>query len=205
MTSHSFLTELSDRPVLIIPGLNNSDDTHWQSHWERALPNARRVEQHDWETPTLAEWTAGLAEAVRRNPGAVLVAHSLGCALVAHFARISGGRGVAGALLVAPADVSRRRPVGELLAGFAPVPRDRLPFPSTVVASRNDPYVAFERAQFFAQSWGSRLVDLGLAGHINVASGHGPWLEGREHLAQLLRAAAHEPREPQRVALTAAL
>lgn len=173
-------------PILIVPGLNNSPDNHWQSYWERALPAAERVEQFDWERPTLGDWTAGLAEAVRRRPGAVLVAHSLGCALVAHYAQISGGRGVAGALLVAPADVSRERPAGPLLKGFAPIPREPLPFPSTVVASRNDPYVSFERAAFFAQCWGSVLVDVGLSGHINVASGHGPWHEGRLHLDDLI-------------------
>lgn len=172
-------------PILIVPGLNGSCPRHWQSHWQRNLSRAQRVEQVDWDQPTLGEWTASLVEAVRQNPGALLVAHSLGCALVAHMAAITGGRGVGGALLVAPADVDRATSAGTALAGFAPMPRQRLPFPSVVVASRNDPFVAIERAAMFAHGWGAVFKDLGEVGHINVASGHGPWTEGLAHLGAL--------------------
>ncbi len=173
-------------PILIVPGLYNSGAGHWQSHWQRDLPNAWRVEQFDWEHPTLGDWVAGLVEAVRRHPGAVLVGHSLGCALIAHLAQLRGGRDIGGALLVAPADVERDRPAGPLLQGFAPMPRARLPFPSLVVASRNDPYVEIARAKAFAESWGSDLVDLGQAGHINIEAGYGPWPHGRQLLASLI-------------------
>ena len=179
-------------PVLIVPGLFNSAPGHWQSHWEQALPQAERVDQENWEQPTLGEWTATLAEAVRRRPGAVLVAHSLGCALVAHLSRISDGRGIGGAFLVAPAEVNREGPVGRLLHGFSPMPRQRLPFPSTVVASRTDPHVNVDQARAFAQGWGSTFVDVGEAGHLNVASGHGPWPEGRALLEELIERAAAE-------------
>lgn len=175
----------SGRPILIVPGLFNSEPEHWQSHWERTLPGVERVDQADWERPTLGDWTASLAEAVRQRPGAILVAHSLGCALVAHYANISGGRHIGGALLVAPADVYKRTRAGRLLSGFSPLPQSALPFPSTVVASRNDPYVAFERAARFALKWEARFVDLGLAGHINVASGHTAWPEGLSLLRDL--------------------
>jgi predicted alpha/beta hydrolase family esterase len=167
-------------PVLIIPGLYNSGPDHWQTHLERTTPGAERVEQFDWEQPTLGDWTASLVEAVRRRPGAILVGHSLGCALIAHLVQLRGGRGIGGALLVAPADVNREGPVGRLLTGFSPIPRLRFPFPSTVVASRNDPYVAIERAEAFARGWGSRFVDLGRAGHINVDAGYGPWPRARK-------------------------
>jgi predicted alpha/beta hydrolase family esterase len=177
-------------PVLIVPGLNNSGPTHWQSCWERTLPEAERVEQADWDRPALAEWTANLVEAVRRRSGAILVAHSLGCALVAHLAALRGRRGIAGALLVAPADVNRNGPAGRLLEGFGPMPRGPLPFPTTVVASRDDPYVRFDLAAAFARSWGARLVDLGFAGHINVDSGFGPWPEGLTLLQELKDRAA---------------
>ena len=173
-------------PVLIVPGLFNSGPAHWQSHWQRTLPHAERVDQSDWERPTLGEWTAALAEAVRQRPGAILVGHSLGCAAIAHLAQVNGGRGIGGALMVAPAEVNAKGAAGRLLEGFSPMPRLRLPFPSTVVASRNDPYVAFDRAEAFARSWGSNVVDLGLAGHINVDSGHGPWSEGLALLDELV-------------------
>ncbi len=173
-------------PILIVPGLYNSGPDHWQSHWEQLIPQAERVDQSDWERPTLGEWTASLAEAVRRRPGAVLVAHSLGCALVAHLAQINGGRGVAGAMLVAPAEVNRNGAAGRLLEGFSPMPRQRLAFPSLVAASRNDPFVGLDRAELFARSWGSSFVDLGRAGHVNVESGHGPWPAGRGLLDALI-------------------
>ena len=182
-------------PILIVPGLFDSGPDHWQSHWERTLPGAARVVQENWEDPTLGEWTASLAESVRRHPGAVLVAHSLGCALVAHLARISGGRGIGGALLVSPAEVNRTGPVGRLLRGFSPMPRQPLAFPSAVVVSRNDPHVSFDQAAAFAQAWGSRLIDAGEAGHINVQSGHGPWPEGRVFLDQLIQRVLEE-RQP---------
>ncbi len=183
-------------PILIVPGIHNSGPEHWQSRWEAELAGAYRVEQDNWETPTLGEWTASLAEAVRRNPGAVLVAHSLGCALVAHLSRISGGRRIGGALLVAPAEVNRNGPVGQLLHGFSPMPRQRLPFPTTVAASRNDPFVSLDQAAAFAQGWGSRFVDLGEAGHINVDSGHGAWPEGRRLLTELIDRVMDEAASP---------
>ncbi len=184
-------------PILIVPGLFNSGRGHWQSHWEQALEGATRVEQSDWVRPTLGEWTASLAEAVRRNPGAVLVGHSLGCALIGHLAQINGGRGIAGALLVAPAEVNTNGAAGRLLEGFSPMPQLRLPFPSTVAASQDDPYVEIERAEAFARSWGSRFVDLGRAGHVNGDSGHGPWPEGRLLLDELVERIASEARGRQ--------
>lgn len=173
-------------PILIVPGLNNSGPAHWQTYWELALPNAERVEQTDWDRPTLGEWMESLVDAVRRRPGAVIVAHSLGCALVAHLASLRGARGVAGALLVAPADVDGDGPAGRLLQGFGPMPLQPLPFPSMLVASRNDPYMGFAQAEQLAASWGAALADAGHAGHINVDSGHGPWPEGRRLLAEVL-------------------
>lgn len=187
-------------PILIVPGLYNSEPDHWQSHWQRAILGAERVDQTDWERPALGDWTISLAEAVRQRPGAILVAHSLGCALVAHLTQVTGGRGIGGALMVAPADVNREGPAGRLLTGFSPIPRLRLPFPTLVVASRDDPYVEIERAEAFARGWGSKFVDLGRAGHINVASGHGQWVKGRALLADLIRdvEAARAPSEHER-------
>lgn len=174
------------RTTLVVPGLHGSGPDHWQTHWEQEIDGALRVEQSNWLRPDLADWTATLATAVRRHPGAVLVAHSLGCALVAHLARTDSARNVGAALLVAPADVNRDGPDAERLRGFAPLPLDLLPFPSTTVISRNDPFVTYDQAKVFAQAWGSNLVDLGLAGHINTQAGFGPWPEGRTHLRALI-------------------
>lgn len=191
------MTPETPKPVLVVPGLYNSGADHWQTHLERTTPGAERVEQFDWERPTLGDWTASLVEAVRRRPGAILVGHSLGCALIAHLVQIRGGRGIGGALLVAPADVNKDGPAAHLLTGFSPIPRLKFPFPSTVVASRNDPYVEFERAEAFARGWGSAFVDLGPAGHINVEAGYGAWPLGRRLLDALtLKARPSGPQVP---------
>lgn len=174
------------RPLLIVPGLRNSGPGHWQHHWLHDLPNAKLVDQADWDAPTLGDWVGSLVQSIRDNPGAILIGHSLGCALIAHVARLRGNKGIAGALLVAPADVNRQGPAGALLDGFSPIPLLRLPFASTVVASQTDPYVTLRRAERFADSWGSDFVNLGDAGHINIAAGYGAWTEGLIHLAALV-------------------
>ncbi|MFA5121104.1 RBBP9/YdeN family alpha/beta hydrolase [Zavarzinia sp.] len=176
---------LDSPPYLIVPGLGNSGPGHWQSHWQAELPRARRLEQAEWERPRLADWLPRAIAAIEAVPGAVLVAHSLGCVLTAHVAAARPDLDIAGALLVAPADVEQRGRAPDFLADFAPVPRDALPFPAIVVASRNDPYMDFGRACDWAGRWGARVVDAGPAGHINVASGHGAWAAGRALLAEL--------------------
>ena len=175
----------SGPPVLMLPGYGDSGPEHWQSRWEAADASLRRVVQRDWLAPTLAEWRETLDRAVTacdRPP--ILVAHSLGCALVAHWAR-QADRPVAGALLVAPADTDMVALVLEAVASFAPVPLEPLPFPSIVVASSDDPYVTLERAQIFARVWGSRFVVIEAAGHINADSGYGDWLQGYRLLDEL--------------------
>jgi uncharacterized protein len=171
--------------TLILPGLHNSDPEHWQSRWEARDKTMERVIQDDWETPHCAEWVARLDQALERTgPETSLVAHSAGCALVAHWA-VGYQRGrVRGALLVAPSDPEAEKfPSGPI--GFAPMPLVRLPFPSVVVASSNDPFVTVVRAQAFAKAWGSEFVMIGEAGHINSASSLGDWPEGFSLLRSL--------------------
>ncbi len=169
-------------PVLLLPGLLDSGPEHWQTLWLVGRPGFRRVEQRDWITPHCADWVATLDRAVEEaGDGALLVAHSAGCALVNHWAK-THRRKVRGAMLVAPADVSSY-PVGP--TGFSPMPLQPLPFASTVVASSDDPTVSLERSHFFAGAWGSRFVDIGPAGHINSASGLGDWPTGLELLEEL--------------------
>jgi uncharacterized protein len=172
--------------VLILPGLWNSGPEHWQSHWERKHPDWTRIAHRDWIAPHCAEWVAELDAAIaacERAP--VLVAHSLSCALVAHWARSNSVLRVAGALLVAPSDAEAPSYPKEP-QGFAPMPLQRLPFPSIVVASANDQYVRPERARAFALAWGSRLVEIGNAGHINADSGYGEWHDGERMLIDFI-------------------
>ncbi|HEU4381966.1 MAG TPA: alpha/beta hydrolase [Anaeromyxobacteraceae bacterium] len=171
-------------PVLILPGLYDSGPEHWQTRWMAGRPGFRRVEQDDWVSPRCQDWVARLEAAVREaGPEALLVAHSAACALVAHWAAQSR-RPVRGALLVAPSDAEAPSfPSGP--TGFAPMPLLELPFPSVVVASGDDPYVALDRARSFAERWGSRFVSIGDAGHINSAAGLGDWPEGLRLLQDL--------------------
>jgi predicted alpha/beta hydrolase family esterase len=177
----------SDVDILMVPGWSNSGHDHWQSRWQRNLKTARRIEQDDWLKPRRDAWVGRiLADAAGTSRPVVLVAHSLGVAAVAHAgSRMPKGL-VAGAFLVAPADVDNAAswPVteGEVFdvaeSGFAPLPLEALPFPSVLIASSNDPYCALERARELAGSWGSAFIEAGNLGHINAASGHGPWPEG---------------------------
>ena len=171
--------------TLVIPGLHNSDPDHWQSRWEAGDETMERVIQDDWETPHCADWVARLGQALWcAGSDTLLVAHSAGCVLVAHWA-VGCQRGqIRGALLVAPSDPEAPSfPSGA--TGFGPIPLVRLPFPSTVVASSNDPFVTVARAKTFASAWGSKFVMIGEAGHINTASGIGDWPEGLALLRNL--------------------
>jgi hypothetical protein len=129
------------------------------------------------------------AAVVRAGPNVLLVGHSLGCALVAHWVQGHPDRKVRGALLVAPSDPEQPG-FSPQITGFAPMPRLRLPFRSIVLASTNDEYVTIDRAAGFARAWGSRFVNLGALGHINSASNLGPWPQGRAFLDILLNDSA---------------
>jgi uncharacterized protein len=171
-------------PVLILPGIGGSGPAHWQSRWEVLEPAYRRVEMPDWDRPELEAWLATLDAAVQAAPAApVIVAHSLGCLAVAHWAA-RGGRARA-ALLVAVPDPSGPLYPDEA-ASFAAVPTAPLGFPSHVVASRDDAYGSFEFAKVIAHAWGSAFTDAGAIGHINADSALGDWPFGRQLLAGLL-------------------
>ena len=175
--------------VLILPGWLGSGPGHWQMRWAQAH-GYTVVEQNDWLRPRRGDWLARLDEVVVDTPGTgadmVLAAHSLGCIQVAAWAAVSRHTGrIRGALLVAPGDVERPD-LREQIPGWAPIARQRLPFASLLVASRNDPYCHFEQAQALAQAWGASLVDGGALGHINADSGLGDWPEGHAHLQSLM-------------------
>ena len=186
--NHEVMTPAPSIRVLLLPGWQNSDALHWQSQWE-ALYGYERLQQHDWQRPLRGDWSARLQETVVDSAEpVVLVAHSLGCVLTAWWAAHSplARTRVLGALLVAPAD-TEAEPVAAQLPGWQPVAQARLPFPSIVVASQDDPYCRWDRSQHFAQAWGAELVDLGPAGHINTASGLGRWDAGHALLRRLIK------------------
>lgn len=164
--------------VLLLPGWLNSDASHWQSRWE-SLHGHHRVEQDDWLWPRRGDWMARLDEVLLDSPrGVRLVAHSLGCQLVAAWAAHSRLTDrVGAALLVAPPD-TERDDMPPNLFNWRPIVRERLPFASLVVASTDDPYCALERAERMAAGWGAEIVEIGARGHVNGDSGLGDWPEG---------------------------
>ncbi len=168
----------------MLPGYDDSGPGHWQTLWERAHPEYRRVQQRSWTEPVRDEWVAALDDAiVAADQAVVLVGHSLGALTIVHHAR-SHARAVRGALLVALPNVEDPA-FPPIAKSFRPIPREPLRFPSIVVGSADDWYMEPDTARALATAWGSRFVLLDKGGHINTDSGFGPWPEGERLLAEL--------------------
>jgi predicted alpha/beta hydrolase family esterase len=181
--------------VLIVPGLRDSVPTHWQTLLEKRL---RDGGQPVLSVPPLGREDLDCGRKVRAieavtqsvDGPVVIVAHSGGCIMVAHWAQQTR-RAVHGALLATPPDFEAPMPEGyptlDALrsGGWLPVPRQRLPFPSIVAASRDDPLADFDRVAVLARDWGGRLVDLGFVGHLNPASGYGQWPKAERFIDEL--------------------
>ncbi|MGY5780555.1 RBBP9/YdeN family alpha/beta hydrolase [Rhizobium sp. LEGMi135b] len=164
--------------IITLPGLDGSGEDHWQTLWERDDPTMRRFQPSGWNRPILADWIAALEREISRSrTPPILIAHSLACQLIAHWAP-STTSAILGAFMVAAPD-----PTGEVYlaeaGNFANPPLKRLPFPSLLVASTDDPFGSFDHANRSAEIWGSAFVDVGSRGHINAASGLGDWPEGK--------------------------
>lgn len=178
--------------ILLVPGIYNSGPSHWQTLWEQGDETFVRVKFDDWAHPQCSNWVASLESTVRElGPSTVIVAHSLGCLAVAHWAAQQSHAPIHAALLVCVPD-----PLGPNFpsdaAGFSHLPATAFNFPSTVVVSEDDPYSNLEHAQRYAQAWRSRVVNVGAKGHVNADSGLGEWTEGRALLQALLPPLARE-------------
>jgi len=170
--------------ILTLPGIGGSGPQHWQSLWEKEYAFTR-IEQQEWETPFRDEWVANIQKVVSKHDPkkVILVGHSAVCSAIAKWA-VRYKTKIKAALLVAPADPEAKTfPEGAI--GFAPMPLHKLPFPSIVVASTNDFFATIERTKQFAEAWSSEFINIGDAGHINVASGYGQWDEGLQILRRL--------------------
>ena len=179
-TSH-LMNYLQDFRVLIVPGLYNSGPEHWQTRWQRLHPNFERVEQDNWDVPDLDVWSERLASVLRKSSQpTVIVAHSFGCLTTVHRVGADADN-IAGALLVAPADPQK--------FGVVERVRDvRLPMPSILIGSTNDPWMSGGWAVYWADRWGSEFFNAGPLGHINAESGLGDWRFGLFCLQQLVLA-----------------
>jgi predicted alpha/beta hydrolase family esterase len=167
---------------LIVPGLGNSGPEHWQSYFQNAADHFYRIEQVEWDAPNCEDWIKTMDEKVLEFDlsTVVLIAHSLGCATIVHWAE-RYQRKIKGALLVAPSDPEASKYTFPA-TGYTPIPLERINFKTIVVASTDDIWVNIDRANYFAACWGSEFINLGNAGHINVASGYTNWEEGLQLL-----------------------
>ncbi|BDB27440.1 hypothetical protein Tamer19_12630 [Cupriavidus sp. TA19] len=183
-----------DTTVLLVPGLRDHVAEHWQTLLQAQLPNARSVPPLEHDKLSRDARVAALDAALADIDGpVVLVAHSAGVMITVHWAA-RHHRKIRGALLATPADLESPMPAGypdiATLAehGWLPIPKDPLPFPTILAASRNDPLASYPRAAQMASDWGSTLVDLGEVGHLNPAAGYGPWPRATALIDDLLRA-----------------
>ncbi|CAE6700497.1 RBBP9/YdeN family alpha/beta hydrolase [Paraburkholderia haematera] len=172
-------------PVFVVPGIGNSGPLHWQTLWEAAHPDWRRLVVEGWDQVTCDDWVSAIEQQVAESGAdTLIVAHSLGCLAVAHWAARHSPR-IRGALLVAVPDPSASAFPLAVATGFTPLPSERLPFPTVVVSSSNDPYGGTDYARRCANAWGSTLIEVGEKGHLNAGSDLGDWPEGLRLLQSL--------------------
>lgn len=185
-----------DLRILLVPGAGGSGAKHWDHRWESKEGRVERVVQLDWDGGTRLDWTGALDAAIHSSSTpAILVAHSLGNILVAHWAAEHSGP-VAGALLVAPADIEADWvPLSSVYKSFLPIPLKPLPFPTTLIASSDDVYLSVGRAREIAAAWGSDLRLVGPLGHIGSDSDLGDWEEGWSLLEELIKRIDRETKQ----------
>ncbi len=169
-----------------LPGLGGSDNEHWQSRFEKVLPNCKRIEQKNWDKPNCEEWVKTINDALKGYDlsKVVLISHSLGGIALSHWVNTYHKK-VKGAFIVAPPHVEGVSPEYELNT-FLPVPLKPFLFPTTLVASTNDQWSGIEDSKQLAEHWGSKFINIGDAGHINSDSGFGAWEEGQDILGNLI-------------------
>lgn len=175
-------------PLLVVPGLNNSDDNHWQSRWSNKFQGSKRIELEDWHVADLDKWLAAIDRSIREQSAPViLVAHSFGALASACYAAKKPHH-VAGLFLVAPADpqkflIEERLPATGLTA------------PATLIGSSNDPWLKASKARALAETWQAHYLEMQDKGHINSASKLGDWQEGLDELEKLVGRAIGAGRE----------
>jgi uncharacterized protein len=177
-------TTLRKTTKIYLAGINNSEPNHWQSLWFKGDQNAYWIDHAQWDQPDRIRWVEELQKALENVSGPkIIIAHSLGCLLCAHWITEHKPSGLLGAFLVAPpAPASPRFPASA--TGFQNPFLTRISCPNVVIASQNDPYSSFNYSQALALHWGSRFVDAGVLGHINLRSGLDDWSQGRAWLSE---------------------
>lgn len=176
--------------TLIVHGLDGSPAPHWQDWWAATDPTALSVDLPSPGAPVPEAWEAELAGMILRHPDSIVVGHSLGAILIARLLAKWPQLRIGAALLVAPAETMGNDRIGH----FGPIPERPFDVAALVVASSTDPWMSLPRAQGLARAWGTELINLGAAGHINAAAGYGPWPQGKLLRDQLVTRIAPAPR-----------
>jgi predicted alpha/beta hydrolase family esterase len=182
---------MSRSTVLLIPGLRGTEPEHWQTRWEEERTDCRRIDQGEGD-PDPLRWLARIDTAVDQVSGpVVLVAHSLGCLAVAAWALLSqrATSGRVQALLVAPCDPGQID-APSVIKRFGCFAFTKLPIPTTVIASSDDPYASLGRGYAIARTWGANVVEAGEAGHIDANARLGSWRWGQDVLDRLIARSA---------------
>lgn len=188
VNSFYFPQSLREQPVLIVPGLRNSDADHWQTRWEKHLPNSKRIKLAEWDTPDLEKWKQGIRQALQHfDKPVIVIAHSFGTLASASIAQEFPEK-IAALFLVAPADPDKFHIAAQL-------PQHPLPVPAQIIASSNDPWLTETKAAYWALLWGADYLRFKNVGHINSASNLGDWPEGVTQLQRLLRKAKSGSRQ----------
>jgi predicted alpha/beta hydrolase family esterase len=177
--------------IVFVPGLRDDVPVHWQTLLQNELPGSLCVPRMERDKLSRAAWVDALERTLAPIAGpVVLIAHSAGVMITVHWAQ-QHRRPIQGALLAAPPDFESPLPAGyptqDVLAanGWLPTPHARLPFPTIVAASINDPLGRYERVIELAGAWGSRVVNVGAVGHLNPAAGYGPWPRAHEFIREM--------------------
>jgi predicted alpha/beta hydrolase family esterase len=177
--------------LLIVPGYADSSPNHWQGVWLKLFPNAVKVIQKDWINVDEKEWVKTLDSAIQLTVQPItLVGHSLGCSTILYWINSKESKKsihkIKGALLVAPPDPHSKAYRALSIKGFDSFPLNKLPIPSILVASDNDPFLLIDQARYFADCLGSEFINIGKRGHIGEDSGLGEWKEGKALIRKLV-------------------
>lgn len=168
--------------IVLVYGYDGSGPGHWQRWLEEQLREQkvpfRFPELSDPLGPQKDDWVSELAAVVAAATRPVtFVAHSLGCWAVDHFLNEHGSGKVHAALMVAPPSPHL---LFEPVESFLPPPRNRQAWASIAadslfVNSDDDDFASSDEIAAIAADLGVRYELLANAGHINTASGYGPW------------------------------
>jgi serine hydrolase len=179
---------------VIVPGIDGSDETHWQTAWEHELgTDAVRIQPSSWEVPELDDWIQAIDAACQDaepEETVIVVAHSLGCWAATEWISRQARIGV-GLFLVAPPDPQGPVFPRDAAPTFTELRARPLGVPAVVIASDDDPYCALETAASFAHDWSTDLTTVEGHGHLNSASALGSWPEGQAMLARFMAESLH--------------